>query len=162
MITAKITKGEDLGKKFRDSIPNIESGVQKEIMRLALKMTGSVMNKLSGDILKVRTGRLRRSIHPEWDFKPGHMGATVGTNVEYAAIHEYGFKGTVQVKSFQREMTKAFGRPIAPKQVTVSAHSRNINMPERSFLRSALREMNTEILEGLRNAVAKELKAIKR
>ena len=82
MITAKITKGEDLGKKFRDSIPNIESGVQKEIMRLALKMTGSVMNKLSGDILKVRTGRLRRSIHPEWDFKPGHMGATVGTNVE--------------------------------------------------------------------------------
>ena len=61
MITAKITKGEDLGKKFRDSIPNIESGVQKEIMRLALKMTGSVMNKLSGDILKVRTGRLRRS-----------------------------------------------------------------------------------------------------
>jgi phage gpG-like protein len=162
MITAKITKGEDLGKKFRDSIPNIESGVQKEIMRLALKMTGSVMNKLSGDILKVRTGRLRRSIHPEWDFKPGHMGATVGTNVEYAAIHEYGFKGTVQVKSFQREMTKAFGRPIAPKQVTVSAHSRNINMPERSFLRSALKEMRPEIIEGLKNAVAKELKAIKR
>ena len=162
MITAKITKGEDLGKKFRDSIPNIESGVQKEIMRLALKMTGSLMNKLSGDILKVRTGRLRRSIHPEWDFKPGHMGATVGTNVEYAAIHEYGFKGTVQVKSFQREMTKAFGRPIAPKQVTVSAHSRNINMPERSFLRSALKEMRPEIIEGLKNAVAKELKAIKR
>ena len=162
MITAKITKGEDLGKKFRDSIPNIESGVQKEIMRLALKMTGSVMNKLSGDILKVRTGRLRRSIHPEWDFKPGHMGATVGTNVEYAAIHEYGFKGTVQVKSFQREMTMAFGRPIAPKQVTVSAHSRNINMPERSFLRSALKEMRPEIIEGLKNAVAKELKAIKR
>jgi phage gpG-like protein len=120
------------------------------------------MNKLSGDILKVRTGRLRRSIHPEWDFKPGHMGATVGTNVEYAAIHEYGFKGTVQVKSFQREMTKAFGRPIAPKQVTVSAHSRNINMPERSFLRSALKEMRPEIIEGLKNAVAKELKAIKR
>ena len=120
------------------------------------------MNKLSGDILKVRTGRLRRSIHPEWDFKPGHMGATVGTNVEYAAIHEYGFKGTVQVKSFQREMTKAFGRPIAPKQVTVSAHSRNINMPGRSFLRSALKEMRPEIIEGLKNAVAKELKAIKR
>ena len=84
MITAKITKGEDLGKKFRDSIPNIESGVQKEIMRLALKMTKLVMVKLSGEVLKVSKhgGRLRRSIHPEWDFKPGHMGATVGTNVE--------------------------------------------------------------------------------
>ena len=107
MITAKITKGEDLGKKFRDTIPNIQGGVQKEIMRLALKMTGKVMGKLSGDVLRVRTGRLRRSIHPEWDFRQGYSGATVGTNVEYAAIHEYGFSGSVQVKSFQREMTKA-------------------------------------------------------
>ena len=71
MITAKITKGAGLGKQFKDSIPNIQSGVQKEIMRLALKMTTLVMTKLSGDVLKVRTGRLRRSIHPEWDFEPG-------------------------------------------------------------------------------------------
>ena len=161
MITAKITKGEDLGKKFRDTIPNIQGGVQKEIMRLALKMTGKVMGKLSGDVLRVRTGRLRRSIHPEWDFRQGYSGATVGTNVEYAAIHEYGFSGSVQVKSFQREMTKAFGKPISPTQVTVRAHTRNINMPERSFLRSTLREMNSEITDSLQVAVTKELNKVK-
>jgi len=161
MITAKITKGEDLGKKFRDTIPNIQGGVQKEIMRLALKMTGKVMGKLSGDVLRVRTGRLRRSIHPEWDFRQGYSGATVGTNVEYAAIHEYGFSGSVQVKSFQREMTKAFGKPISPTQVTVRAHTRNVNMPERSFLRSTLREMNSEITDSLQVAVTKELNKVK-
>ena len=170
MITAKITGGEDLRKKFRDSIPNIESGVQKEIMRLALKMTRVVMGKLTGPVLNVGRGvhggngsggRLRRSIHPEWDFKQGYSGATVGTNVEYAAIHEYGFSGSVQVKSFQREMTRAFGKPISPTQVTVRAHTRNVNMPERSFLRSTLREMKSEIEEGLQKAIAKELKAIK-
>ena len=161
MITAKITKGEDLGKKFRDTIPNIQSGVQKEIMRLALKVTGKVMGKLSGDVLRVRTGRLRRSIHPEWDFKQGYSGATVGTNVEYAAIHEYGFSGSVLVKSFQREMTTAFGKPISPTQVTVRAHTRNINMPERSFLRSTLREMNSEITDSLQLAVTKELNKVK-
>jgi len=161
MITAKITKGEDLGKKFRDTIPNIQGGVQKEIMRLALKMTGKVMGKLSGDVLRVRTGRLRRSIHPEWDFRQGYSGATVGTNVEYAAIHEYGFSGSVQVKSFQREMTKAFGKPISPTQVTVRAHTRNINMAERSFLRSTLREMNSEITDSLQVAVTKELNKVK-
>lgn len=161
MINAKITGGEHLGKKFRDSIPNVQSGVQKEVMRLALKMTGKVMGKLSGEVLRVRTGRLRRSIHPEWDFKPGYSGATVGTNVEYAAIHEYGFSGSVQVKSFQREMTKAFGRPISPKQVTVRTHTRNVNMPERSFLRSTLTEMTAEIKESLPNAVMKELDKIK-
>ena len=161
MITAKITKGEDLGKKFRDTIPNIQGGVQKEIMRLALKMTGKVMGKLSGDVLRVRTGRLRRSIHPEWDFRQGYSGATVGTNVEYAAIHEYGFSGSVQVKSFQREMTKAFGKPISTTQVTVRAHTRNINMAERSFLRSTLREMNSEITDSLQVAVTKELNKVK-
>jgi len=161
MITAKITKGEDLGKKFRDTIPNIQSGVQKEIMRLALKMTGKVMGKLSGDVLRVRTGRLRRSIHPEWDFRQGYSGTTVGTNVEYAGIHEYGFSGSVQVKSFQREMTRAFGKPISPTQVTVRAHTRNVNMPERSFLRSTLREMNSEITDSLQVAVTKELNKVK-
>ena len=161
MITAKITKGEDLGKKFKQTIPDINSGVQREIMRLALKMTGKVMGKLSGDVLRVRTGRLRRSIHPEWDFRQGYSGTTVGTNVEYAGIHEYGFSGSVQVKSFQREMTKSFGKPISPTQVTVRAHTRNINMPERSFLRSTLREMNSEITDSLQVAVTKELNKVK-
>ena len=161
MITAKLENGKELTKRFKDSIPEIQNGVQKEIMRLALKMTGKVMGKLSGDVLRVRTGRLRRSIHPEWDFRQGYSGATVGTNVEYAAIHEYGFSGSVQVKSFQREMTKAFGKPISPTQVTVRAHTRNINMPERSFLRSTLREMNSEIVEGLQKAVTKELNKVK-
>lgn len=124
-------------------------------------MTGKVMGKLSGDVLRVRTGRLRRSIHPEWDFKQGYSGATVGTNVEYAGIHEYGFSGSVLVKSFQREMTKAFGKPISPTQVTVRAHTRNINMPERSFLRTTLREMNSEITDSLQLAVTKELNKVK-
>ena len=161
MITAKLENGKERTKRFKDSIPEIQNGVQKEIMRLALKMTGKVMGKLSGDVLRVRTGRLRRSIHPEWDFKQGYSGATVGTNVEYAGIHEYGFSGSVLVKSFQREMTKAFGKPISPTQVTVRAHTRNINMPERSFLRTTLREMNSEITDSLQLAVTKELNKVK-
>ena len=161
MITGKVTGGANLGAQFRDSIPDIQSGLQKEIMRLALKMTGKVMGKLSGEVLRVRTGRLRRSIHPEWDFKPGYAGAIIGTNVEYAGIHEYGFKGSVQVKSFQREMRKAFGKPIAPRSVLVKAHSRTVNVPEKSFLRSVLSEMDSEIKDNLRSAVLMELKKVK-
>ena len=65
MITATVDKESvvSLLRKLKESIPKAESGVQKEIMRLALKMTGVVMRKLTGDVLKVRTGRLRRSIH---------------------------------------------------------------------------------------------------
>jgi phage gpG-like protein len=171
MITAKITKGADLGKKFRDSIPNMQSGVQKEIMRLALKMTLLIQTKLSGDVLNVRSGRLRRSIHPEWDFIPGIYRAAVGTNVEYAGIHEYG--GIIKAKERIQKMYYKIGRDgMVGSQFVKKSKSNfvqeakrkahDIHMPERSFLRSALREMNPEIVTGIMGAVAKELNAIKR
>ena len=171
MITVKITKGADLGKKFKDFIPKIQSGVQKEIMRLALKMTRVVMGKLNGDVLKVRTGRLRRSIHPEWEFRAGYSGATVGTNVEYAGINEYG--GIIQSKERMQKMYFKTGRDgtVGSKFVKKSKSNfvqeaprkaHEIHMPERSFLRSALREMNPEIMEELQKAIAKELNAIKK
>ncbi len=169
MITARITKGENLGKKFRDSIPNIESGVQKEVMRLALKMTGVVMGKLSGAVLNVRTGRLRRSIHPEWEFKPGYSGATVGSNVEYAAIHEFG--GTIRfpsrplkiyTKNYKNGESKSWVMQKGKRMYGGGGESKayELHMPERSFLRSALREMTPEIIESLRKAVATELQKI--
>ena len=40
---------------------------------------------------------------------------------------------------------KAWGKPIKPKSIMVSAYTRNMNLPERSFLRTALREMTPEI-----------------
>jgi len=168
MITAKITKGAGLGKQFKDSIPNIQSGVQKEIMRLALKMTTLVMTKLSGDVLKVRTGRLRRSIHPEWDFEPGVYRATVGTNVEYAGIHEYG--GIIHAKERIQKMYFKAKDGIVSRQFVKKSKSNfmqeaqrkahDIHMPERSYLRSSLREMNTEIVTGLQAALVKEIKEI--
>ena len=146
MITTKIEGVPELMRRIKDAVPKIESGVQKEIVRLALKMTGNVMKKLSGDVLKVRTGRLRRSIHPEWEFRAGYSGAAVGTNVEYAAIHEFG--GVITRQSWSNLSTKR------------TFHARSFKMPERSFLRSALNEMKPEITDGLQKAVEKELKAV--
>lgn len=60
----------------------------------------------------------------------------IGTNVEYAAVHNYGAKkfsfGTfaVRVKNHQRLVRKAFGKELKfPVWATVPEHDRNVKLP---------------------------------
>lgn len=117
--------------------------IQKGIGRIALKLLVRVKaQKLSGQALNVRTGRLRRSITQRIEASADEISGIVGTNVDYAAVHEYGFKGAVSVKQHLRLVKEAFGRPLkSPVWSTVSAHSKNVSLPERSFLRSALADL---------------------
>lgn len=49
----------------------------------------------------------------------------------------------------------AFGRPIDPVTVTVAAFTRTANQPERSFLRSSLKDQAAAIEKALTDAVAR-------
>lgn len=129
--------------------------IQKGIGRIALKLLTRVKaQKLTGQALNVRTGRLRRSITQRIEASADEISGIVGTNVDYAAIHEYGFKGAVSVKQHLRLVKEAFGRPLkSPVWSTVSTHTKNASMPERSFLRSALADLKSS------GAIAAEIDA---
>lgn len=62
----------------------------------------------------------------------------IGTNVKYAAIHQYGFAGSVNVKSHSRKVksrdVKEKKKIIAKGIGFVSSHTRRMNMPARPFL----------------------------
>jgi phage gpG-like protein len=124
-----------LGPKLRDEM-------KVGIGRAVLKLTNMVKrDKLSGQVLMPRTDVLRRSIGYALSDEGSKVAGIVSTNVKYARAHEYGFKGTVSVRESMRTIKQAFGRPIAPVTVTVRAHSMKMNLPERSFLRSALADL---------------------
>jgi phage gpG-like protein len=54
--------------------------------------------------LGVVTGRLRRSLRPSKASIAGNtVTSAIGTNVEYAAVHEFGFNGEVAVKAHRRK-----------------------------------------------------------
>jgi len=131
----------------------------KATSKLALKLQRRVMReKLTGQVLKVRTGTLRRSIDQVVVQNAGSVTGIVSTNVEYAAAHEYGLKKQLTVKEHLRTIKQAWGKSIAPKQIQVREHTRTANLPERSFVRSALQDMSPEIVAELQQAVAGELK----
>lgn len=132
----------------------LQSGILNAVKRLAINLQGYVKeSKLSGQVLNVRTGTLRRSINQEVTQSGSMTTGIVGTNVSYAKVHEYGFSGEVSVKEHLRTITQAFGRPLAaPKVVTVRAHAMMMNLPERSFLRSALLDFEPRIKKELQQA----------
>jgi phage gpG-like protein len=126
---------DGMGARLRDEM-------RAGIGRAALKLQRMVkQDKLSGQALKVRTGTLRRSIDQAVIDEGAKVAGIVSTNVKYARVHEYGFKGTVSVRESLRTIRQAFGRPIDPRQVSVRSHSRKVDLPARSFLRSALADL---------------------
>jgi phage gpG-like protein len=138
------------------------------INRLAIEMQGYVKgSKLSGQVLHVRTGTLRRSINQEVKQDGNKIAAIVGTNVKYAGVHEYGFDGAVGVKAHVRRSrgqmkeamrTRKDGTTYATRndmrqgEVNVRGFTRHMHLPERSFLRSALKDYEQRIRDDITKA----------
>ncbi|MBP2638376.1 MAG: hypothetical protein H6Q72_4283 [Firmicutes bacterium] len=163
MIKATIIGGEQLEAKLTSLPDKIISAVAKRVEAAANQVEADIKaNKLSGQALHVRTGNLRRSVHHNpVIISNGKISATVGTNSEYAAIHEYGYQGPENVKAHARRITKVFGKALrgGEKTIMVRAYTRNVNYPERSFLRSTLKEDAEMIREQIRLGVQEGLQA---
>lgn len=147
-----------LQRSIRDTVEDLATEVQRAVKQ----------DKLTGQVLHVRSGTLRRSINKEVRNQNGRISAIVGTNVEYAGIHEYG--GTILMKP--RERTTYFklrrdgtvgnrfvkkGRSDFSQTHAARSMGTYITMPERSFLRSTLSEFAPRITRDLREAVLKVL-----
>lgn len=160
MITGYVSGDNAITARLRAMPEAVEQGVQASIGRLVLRLQRKVMqDKLTGQVLKVRTGTLRRSIDQVVVAEPGAVTGIVSTNVKYGKAHEYGFKGPANVKEHLRLVKQAWGKPLKfPVFATVKAHTVNMSLPERSFLRSALREMEPDIRGDLRKSVSEATK----
>jgi phage gpG-like protein len=148
--------------------PAVRSRLDDAVARMAFKLEEHIKrNKLSGQVLGKythwkATNRLRNSINvARWSDMGGTaIMASVGTNVEYGAFWEYGFTGQISVKAHQRKMTQAFGRPLrSPVTASVRGFSRTVNVAPRSFLRSALADLQAEIKAAISQAVSEGAKA---
>ena len=107
---------------------------------------------VEGGRTMIDTGRLMKSITS----RAYRDRAEVGTNVIYAAIHQFGFEGDVEVKSHIRKVKsrdiRKGRKKIASGITVVRSHSRHMNIPARPFLMvqdEDWREIREAILEYL-------------
>lgn len=154
MISAAVLGDGSALERLR-ALPDLaNTGIARAIAKLGLDLQSHVQqDKLSGQVLAVRSGALKSSIEVATDQGATSITATVYSDLDYAAAQEYGFSGTVNVRASLRQIKEAFGHPIAAKTIAVGAHSRRMNLPERSFLRSALDDMAPDIGAGVEDAL---------
>lgn len=160
MIDGYVVGDKEVARRFRALPDGVRSRVTDSIGRLILRLQRKVMqDKLTGQVLNVRTGTLRRSIDQRLVTDSDSVSGIVSTNVKYGKAHEYGSNKTVTVREHLRLVKKAWGKELKhPVWATVKAHSMKQNLPERSFLRSALADMKPEIIADLNKAAAEGIK----
>jgi phage gpG-like protein len=162
-ITVKLEGDQALIARLTAMPERVRVALVKKVTELALKLEVKVKGKLSGEVLNVRTGALRRSIFHEvyegYDAGSGGASTTgvfgkVGSSgdVKYAGIHEFGGKTPPHV--IYPVKGKALAFMMGGKQVFFAKvnHPGSV-IPERSFLRSSLKDMREEITIGLTDAV---------
>jgi len=141
-----------------DQIPGkVAAALRRAVEAEAIKLTAYVKEqKLSGQALKTQTGTLQRSINYQLQDEGDRIAATVGTNLVYAGIHEYGGTTRDHVIEARKAKTLSFqmgGQDVFFKRVNHPGS----HMPERSFLRSALEENAGSIRAAIEQAVKESL-----
>ena len=156
MLNVQISGDAETAARIREKPSVIRDALLKKCFALTLQLQAKIQNdKLSGQVLNVVTGALRRSIaqsvSAEGEVVEGRVFSS--GDVKYAAAHEFGFDGKEEVKAHTRTIKEAFGKAISPKEVFVRAFERHMVIPEKSFMLSSLNEMSTKIFDELTQTV---------
>lgn len=153
MITGELI-GDAALIKYVESLPlKLRPELRKRVEILSIALQSHVkQNKLSGQALNRRTGTLSRSIARRVEADASGVQGIVGTNIEYAGIHEFGGRTKPHIIEAKNKAALRFtagGRTVFAKSVN---HPGSI-IPERSFLRSALADLRSKIEADLGDAI---------
>lgn len=133
------------------------------------------LSRRGKETLGVVTNRLRSSVRPSRAVVTGNkVRSAIGSNVRYAATHEFGFVGAVEVRAhvrrkptkdlvqvrnavFQRSFAERIGeRPgqqVASAVEFVSAHKRNLRVPARAPFRRGIEDRREKYAAALSAAI---------
>ena len=161
MIGIQITGAERVIAMLGAAPAKIEAAAKSSLDAWAVELAGYIQaNKLSGDPLHRRSGRLSASVHPLMSQTGDSVsgGAGGGAGVPYAKIHEFG--GTINHPggtayfmdgNAGRAVFVSNASALADRLPRTRPHA--IPMPERSYMRSGFEERAPSGIEQLRAAV---------
>lgn len=94
------------------------------------------------------TGRLKASL--SYQANSEAVKVSTGSNVAYAAVHQFGFNGSVSVPGHTRRITQVFGRHLAnPVTANVRPHSRSMSLPARPYMPVTMEEIGASDVEAI-------------
>ena len=154
MFSLEVDGLETLDVRLADLPPAVLAALQTKAVALAAALTTHVVkDKLSGQVLAVKSGRLRASISSEVDIDGDAVRSRVfvSPGVKYAAIQEFG--GRTAAHDIVPDKARALAFLIGGRRVFARlVHHPGSTLPARSYLRSSLADMAGEIATALKAA----------
>lgn len=161
LVNVTVVGDTQLIARFKDMPRAVNQALYVKVLSLSLKLENMVKTgKLNGQVLNRITGALARSIHSNVDRTAVSVFGRVYSSgdVKYAGIHEYGGQTAPHIIEPKKARALAFmgkgGNQVFARRVNHPGSK----MPERSFLRSSLHDMSTEISLGMKEAVVRAIK----
>jgi phage gpG-like protein len=148
----RVVGADAVADTLRAAPAKIQAAVRRAVEESAARVLSAAKAKVSDDVLHVKTGRLRRSLHYVLGGTDTAPSAAIGTNVEYAAIHEFGGQTKAHVIEALNAKVLAFEKGGVTVFATRVNHPGS-RMPQRSFLRSALAREASGIKQRIEAAV---------
>ncbi len=139
-------------------MPDIASALRDRAAALQAQLLARVEANLSGEVLHARSGALKASVVTGFTSDGDAVGASLGSDLAYAAIQEYG--GTtpahdiVPVKARALAFAGAGGTAFARR-----VHHPGSRIPGRAPFGRALDALRAEIGDGLKAAILDALGA---
>lgn len=165
MISGYLIGDKELVRQLKEMPDVVKTKTRDIVQKLGFRLQAHVQaTKLTGQVLKVQTGRLRNSItagaldsRSRFEETGLQMVYYVGTNVSYGAVWEYGGKPmTIVPKSAKALRFMINGSVVFAKRCNVPGR------PARPFLAPALQELRpliiTEMEAALKDAMVESLK----
>lgn len=154
MISMTMTGDRQVIARLQEMPDSLRQILRRRVWALTLKLQARVQRKLSGQVLNVVTGALRRSIQSDVrEEATAVLGRVFSTgDVKYARIHEFGGRTRAHVIEPRKASALLFamgGKNVFARRVN---HPGSV-MPERSFMRSSLAEMQDEIIRTLTDGI---------
>lgn len=144
----KVRNLDRLDRKIKD----LKALASPDMLERALHAAGQPIRNDAQVRAPVKTGTLRRSIHSETAEKTDkRVSVLVGTDLEYAAIHEFG--GEIRPRNARALVFEIDGEVVVTQRVT---------MPARPYLRPAYDAQRDEAVRIFRKGVADQVRQVAR
>lgn len=146
----------DLTARIQNRIQKLKPGndeLRKAFTRIGILISSDAKLNVRKHGL-IDTGRLINSLRYELKQNGDNLRLIIGSfGVPYAAVHEFGYKGNVNISGHRRLMVQAFGKPVDQREIEVRPHSRFMNIRQRPFLRPAVRKHASTAIDIIREVM---------
>lgn len=157
MLQLSLEGQAELADRLGAMPDRLRAALAEKVDALAQNLFAQVVGvNLSGGVLHTRSGALRDTIRMQVSQQDGVIGADIFSDgdVPYAAIQEYGGKTAAHEILPDKARVLAFvlnGRQVFARKIQHPGSQ----IPERSYLRSALEEQGDDIAQDLTNIVTR-------